>query len=304
MFWWLNIVIIFWSSGSNSNSNLTSLWWKDIRALDVGIASQNWFERVVIRRLGNGALTRFWIDKWIWDMSLCIKFPRLFSLALHKSAYISEMLVAMEGESRSCNFHWRRPLLQWEEDNVTQLVESLVSMRLSNEINKWWWFLEPEGSFSVKSAFDSISREIVEGPNLNNWELKIFNNIWKSPAPSKVVSFSWQLLYNRIPTKDNLLLRGAIQHGSGGNCVWCGVLTESANHLFLHCKMAMKAWYKIFKWLGVVIVMTSNLFNLFDYFCGVAQSMKSRKGFMLVWHMAIWSARNNKIFNNVSRSLW
>jgi hypothetical protein len=25
---------------------------------------------------------------------------------------------------------------------------------------------------------------------------------------------------------------------------------------------------------------------------------------MLVWHMAIWSARNNKIFNNVSRSLW
>ncbi|CAJ2636054.1 unnamed protein product [Trifolium pratense] len=88
----------------------------------------------------------------------------------------------------------------------------------------------------------------------------------------------------------------------GGNCVWCEGLPESSSHLFLHCKVAHLVWYEIFKWLGVVIVMSFNLFHLYDCLCDAASSKKSRNGFRLVWHSVIWSiwkARNNKVFNGI-----
>jgi hypothetical protein len=112
------------------------------------------------------------------------------------------------------NFHWRRALFQWKEDSVAQLVALFESVELNSNEDKWRWGLYPERHFLVKTAFDSISKEIVEGSNLNLLEKKIFHNIWNSPAPSKVVAFSWQLLYDRVPTKENLLLRGVLQHRS------------------------------------------------------------------------------------------
>jgi len=35
-------------------------------------------------------------------------------------------------------------------------------------------------------------------------EKRVFRQIWKSPAPSKVVAFAWKLLLDRIPTRMNL----------------------------------------------------------------------------------------------------
>ncbi|PNX75097.1 pantothenate synthetase [Trifolium pratense] len=73
--------------------------------------------------------------------------------------------------------------------------------------------------------------------------------------------------------------------------------------LFLHCKGALVVWYEIFKWLGVVVVIPSNLFCLFGCLSDAAKNLKSKKGFRLVWHSVIWSiwkARNDHIFNNVT----
>jgi hypothetical protein len=134
--------------------------------------------------------------------------------------------------------------------------------------------------------------------------MKFFSNIWESPAPSKVVAFSWQLLYDCLPTKDNLLRRGVLQHGSGDNCVLCDLHPESAKHLFLHSLTAHRVWYEIFYWLGVVIVMTPNLMSLFDCFSDAAKNKRLRKGFRLVWHTAVWClwrARNDAIFNGIKK---
>jgi hypothetical protein len=183
-----------------------------------------------------------------------------------------------------------------------QLLGFLENVLLSNEEDSWRWSLESDGCFSVKSAFSSLTKELVIGPILSSFELKVFSSIWESPAPSKVVAFSWQLLYDRIPTRDNLLLRGVLPSQSGDLCVWCDDLRESPIHLFLHCKVASLVWYEVFRWLGVVIVLPRNLFYLFEILSEAAKNKKFRKGFRLVWHSVIWSiwkARNNHIFNNV-----
>jgi hypothetical protein len=291
---------VSWSNGTSPSFD--SLWWKDIRDLEVCVESKNWLADAIVRRLGNGLSTRFWVDIWIGETPLCVKFPRLFSLSLQKLECIRDVVEIGEGESCSWKLLWRRSLFQWEEESVVQLMDTIENMSFFNEDDKWCWKVNPEGCFTVKTAYEALLREIVPGTLLGPWELKIFSSIWDSPAPSKVLVFSRQLLYDRVPTNDNVLLRGIINHDMGDNCVWCLDSPETSRHLFMHCKVAHVVWYAIFKWLGVLIVMPPNLFHLFDCFGEAALSKKSRKGLRLVWHSvlwAIWKARNNKVFNNL-----
>jgi hypothetical protein len=37
-----------------------------------------------------------------------------------------------------------------------------------------------------------------------DFKANFFQKLWKSDAPSKVLALSWQLLFNRIPSKKNL----------------------------------------------------------------------------------------------------
>ncbi|GAU25023.1 hypothetical protein TSUD_154970 [Trifolium subterraneum] len=93
-----------------------------------------------------------------------------------------------------------------------------------------------------------------------------------NPAPSKVIAFSGQLFHDRLPTRNNLDLRGIL----GSNDPW-------------ECR----------GWLGLVIEIPHSQFSLFEVIKGSARNVKVRHGFMMIWHSTLWSiwkARNNRIF--------
>jgi hypothetical protein len=71
-----------------------------------------------------------------------------------------------------------------------------------------------------------------------------FKIVWKSAAPSKVRAMAWQLLLDRIPTKENLYRRRIIG-AEEALCPMCAGAVESSNHLFLHCDFAANVWYAI-----------------------------------------------------------
>jgi hypothetical protein len=99
-------------------------------------------------------------------------------------------------------------------------------------------------------------------------------------------------------------LTGVLPGNIGTNCGWYDVLPESSTHLFLHYNLALGVWYHIFNWLGVVVIVPPNLFNLFACLSDVAPTKRVRKVFRLIWHSVIWTiwnARNNRIFNNVRK---
>jgi hypothetical protein len=278
-------------------TRLASSWWRDICAVDKFVESKNWLDESISRRVNDGASTSFWLHRWIGATSLGESFPRLFSLSTQKEGTVSDIAVGV-GEGLVWNFLWRRSLFTWEIELVNRLRDILLPVRLSDGPDRWWWRVEPEGEFSVKSAYSYLVKEgsgLVEGVD------KVFELIWRSPAPSKFIAFSWQALHNRIPTRDNLALRGIIRGEASRNCVLCSDQLESASHLLLHCDFAFKIWMDIFRWLGVFVVMPASLSNLFEYFCGCARNKKARKGYSLVWHTTIWQiwkSRNEAIFNN------
>jgi hypothetical protein len=224
----------------------------------------------------------------------------LYSLSLQKDSLVEELFVR-EAVGCKWNFIWRMALFQWELDLVTHLVELLDSVDLTLEEDCWWWIPEVEGSFSVKSAYTYLVKEFRILEDIVAEVPVVFEHIWESPAPSKVIAFSWQLLYDRIPSRSNLAYRHILAPDVSRECVGCVGVVETSSHLFLHCGGAIVIWYEIFRWLGIVVVIRPSLEVLFEVVRGAAKNKKTRNGFLLIWHATIWTiwkARNNVIFAN------
>jgi hypothetical protein len=73
--------------------------------------------------------------------------------------------------------------------------------------------------------------------------------LWLKAVPLKVNLFVWRLFLNRLPTKDNLFRRGAIEAAQLSCAALCGEL-EDRDHLFFWCDVYERIWLLISKWLG------------------------------------------------------
>jgi hypothetical protein len=129
--------------------------------------------------------------------------------------------------------------------------------------------------------------------------------LWKSPAPSKVSGFIWQLLYGRIPTRENLFLRRVLEADGDRTCGICGEAAETELHLFLYCEIAMLVWMKILHWLEVPFVLPQNIFSLLHSLME-GGSNKVRKGMIMIGAAVMWSiwrCRNSILFDNGTGSV-
>jgi hypothetical protein len=222
-----------------------SLWWKDMCGIDI-TENGSWFAQNLTRKVGKGTNTRFWRDCWVGDSPLCDLFPRLFSISLLKEGTVSDFWVERDGVFNWA-WGWRRRLFVWEEIILNNLLEVLPVLVLSEEEDVWRWELEDSGCFSVKSAYLLIDGIYSTETLIGDLHIRVLKNIWKSPAPSKVIAFSWKLIRNRLPTTDNLLRRGVHVDGGVNFCVHCLSREENVSHLFLHCDFASGVWLAIFR---------------------------------------------------------
>lgn len=96
--------------------------WKDICKIVVGDEHvKATLEEEWRRRIGNGLKTRFWLDKWLGDDTLKERYPRLFSLAIHKECMV-ESMGYWDGWTWQWQLVWRRQLRQWETGLSKQLA--------------------------------------------------------------------------------------------------------------------------------------------------------------------------------------
>jgi len=165
----------------------------------------------------------------------------------------------------------------------------------------WYWKLEDGGDFTVKSIYKKLEGVASQNEVTGEEEKQVFSQLWKSPAPSKVVAFAWKVLLNRIPTKLNLVRRNAIPPNASLNCVLCHLVEESSNHLFLHCSVSWMIWLHLQRWLDMSFITPANLFAHWMCWNGVVSRKKElKRGLRLIWHTTIWmiwNARKNVIFN-------
>ncbi|MCI28471.1 cysteine-rich receptor-like protein kinase [Trifolium medium] len=71
-----------------------SSWWKEIARIRDGVSvarERGWFEEGIVRRVGNGEETLFWMDLWLGGVPLSVRYRRLFDLSLYKSSMVAVM---------------------------------------------------------------------------------------------------------------------------------------------------------------------------------------------------------------------
>lgn len=149
--------------------------------------------------------------------------------------------------------------------------------------------------YSVNSVYRAIS-SIVSF--LNKCFFKPF---WDKITPLKVVAFCWKAILDRIPTKPNLLIRGVGGIGDNLVCPFCLSAQETTTHLFLFCRFYHCIWMHIYSWLGLKVVMSSDLRCHFSKHDGLAYNSQFRKHWRLLWFSTIWTLwlhQNDIVFNS------
>ncbi|MCH96298.1 F-box family protein [Trifolium medium] len=197
-------------------------------------------------------------------------------------------------------FQWRRNCFVWEEPMMMEFMELLNQFVPSVCRDKWLWRVNRDQGFTVNECYVLLQQKYGVLSVLDPVAEFAFTNLWKCGAPSKVCAFSWQLLLDRIQTKDNLFKRGILQYQQT-NCALCELAVESSVHLFLHCDCSSKVWYDIMRWLGLVVIIPSNLASSFGLLVGCGKNKRSRECLALIWNSllwTIWKVRNDFVFNN------
>jgi hypothetical protein len=162
-------------------------------------------------------------------------------------------------------------------------LEELIRNVVITEVDdKWMWRPNGEDGFSVKSTYVALDTLLLNHNVLTTEQSFAFKIVWKSAAPSKVRTMVWQLLLDRIPTKENLYRRRIIQ-AEEALCLICARAMESANHLFLHCNFAASVLYAINRWLDVLIVLPPDVTTTYVILVGCGRNRRIRKGFSTVW---------------------
>lgn len=116
----------------------------------------------------------------------------------------------------------------------------------------------------MRSTYRVLEEGVLLQEGLSVLEEEVFANLWRSPAPSKVVAFSWMALMDRIPLKANLRRHNILAPGEPCICVLCGEREETTSHLFLHCEVVLLIWRKVIDWLEINFI-TPQIFCVLEW---------------------------------------
>lgn len=116
-------------------------------------------------------------------MPLRVKFHHLFDLAVDK--WVTVQRIESRGWANGGGaWGWRRRLLTWEEETVSECASLLHNVVLQDHIiDRWRWMLDPLHGYSVKGTYAYPMTPGVPS------ECGRFDDVWLKEVPFKVSVF-------------------------------------------------------------------------------------------------------------------
>jgi ribonuclease HI len=227
-------------------------------------------------QLGNGENIRFWLDSWCGV-------PLVTALSI--PAHLHHLLQSTV-DNFIVNFKWSIPLCILNAYPQLQSFLDNVTIPLVPEDDNLYWKQSPDGCLSLKDAYSLH----CSPPQSMPWAKLIWNHSIP-PAKSLLV---WRCLHAKLPTDDNLALRGCYLPSM---CSLCGEQSETSFHLFLDCRFATRIW----SWLSSLLNIPCNFATFYDVFslCNRSWSPLCKISIIAViinCFNIIWFSRNQKRF--------
>ncbi|GJV42591.1 RNA-directed DNA polymerase, eukaryota [Tanacetum coccineum] len=284
---WSQVISAIHGSCLDSHSSkIYSTWGYILREVQV-LASKGFdFLSHCKIRVGDGSNTRFWLDTWILDMPLCVRFPRIFALET-----VKEVSVAAKWGASSLDDSFRRQVRDGAESQQwSDMLSMLGTTTLSSSSDRWFCDLIGDGVFRVKEIRSTLDDLFL--PSSGD------ATRWVKYVPIKVNVFVWRARLDRLPTRGNLVTRGVTLDSS--LCPVCGLTLEDSQHLFFRCDLAKYISQRICRWWNLLWVDVSSFVDWYSWFASIRLSVKLKtmlEGVFYTswWH--IWSFRNRLIFD-------
>ena len=138
----------------------------------------------VRRVFGGRGSTFFWIDDWLGGVPFWVQLSRLFDLAINKWATVHGMEHRGWVDGGGA-WEWRRRLLAWEEETVSECASLLHNVVLQDHIlDRWRWILDPINGYSIKETYTYLT---TAG---GHSERGMFDDLWKKQVLLKVYVFA------------------------------------------------------------------------------------------------------------------
>ncbi|GKC56095.1 RNA-directed DNA polymerase, eukaryota, reverse transcriptase zinc-binding domain protein, partial [Tanacetum coccineum] len=220
-----------------SNQSLLAKWWWRIRNEEHALWSKVICSlhgpmgglvedsgSVIATIVGNGHNTIFWHDKWLGGSPLHVTYLRLYRLDLNPHCSVSNRNTSVPRVSSSevsqsslvrgpyfgrrsrptgpiINWSWSRPIRSGHESSErAELMSLLTHFNLSDEQDSWEFIIDQSRQFSVKAIRNHIS--------ISTSLLPPHPTHWNKMLPSKVNILLWRVMNRRVPTRNNLDMRG------------------------------------------------------------------------------------------------
>ncbi|XP_058776647.1 uncharacterized protein LOC131650967 [Vicia villosa] len=220
--------------------------------------------------IGNGEKINFWSDNWNGSVVL----DSLNASGVSNPFYKDKVVVYIHDRK------WRLPT----DIKVMfpQLVSLLDQVHLSvvQTVDLLVWKPATDGILTLKLAYDFISSK----SSVIDWGKRIWNKL----IPSSYSLLLWRLLHNKVPTDDNMAVRGFYLPSL---CNLCGIMGETVEHLFFNCSFAARFWHFLSESLSLLCNSIEDIWSVYNKL--ISEQSK------VVWMAAvssvvsmIWKARN------------
>ena len=121
----------------------------------------------------------------------------------------------------------------------------------------------------------------------------MFDEVWHKQTPLKVSLFSWRLICNRLPTRDNFVRRQILQNDDNVCLGGCGSWRLQTTF--------GSVWHAILQWLGISFIAPGAGRDHFLQFGHHAGLLRSSHPFLnIIWLACvwlIWKEQNNRVFH-------
>ena len=275
--------------------NIESIWWRDLKTVSQHPQHEDAFQNRTLWRVGCGDRIKFWEDNWIGEEgTLLAKYPSLYLISCQQNQIIQQMGVHKD-TGWEWDFIWRRPLFDNEIDMVVSFLKDVEGKPIQPQRrDDSVWTADPSSQYSAQSAYNILRGETIEGTQDG-----AFEELCKLKVPSKISTFAWRLLRDRLPTTINLQLRQV--EINDRRCPFCSSMEEDAGHLFFHCSKILPIWWESLSWVNIVGAFPQNPRQHFlQHISGLAVGIRINrwKCWWLALSWSIWQQRNKIIFSN------
>lgn len=224
-----------------------------------------------------------WRDPWILDLPLNCK-PTFLNMNLIEHLSVYSLISEGTFNLQSCS-----SLFGGDLDRIC--LNEVTFDTLGQ--NEWVWRPVSSNATTVAAVYNFLNNE---GLDLDRWPG--WKHIWRIKAVPRVKLFIWKVAHGKLPTGAYLY---NLNLGPETCCHFCGIHSETIEHLLWYCRCSRLCWNTIFSWLGLhhsFIYQLANgswvssNFNC-RFNCDFARSILANVAWL------IWTTRCNLIFQHI-----